>query len=54
VEAARRLLERTTRGVDDVARTCGFGTSETMRRAFLRSVRVPPSEYRRRFNKESA
>ena len=54
VEAARRLLEHTSRGVDDVARACGFGTSETMRRAFLRSVRVPPSEYRRRFNKESA
>ena len=54
VEAARRLLERTSRGVDDVARACGFGTSETMRRAFLRAVRVPPSEYRRRFNKESA
>ena len=53
VEAARRLLESTTRPVDDVAATCGFGTAETMRRAFLRSVRVPPAEYRRRFNKEA-
>ena len=52
VEAARRLLERTRHQIDDVAATCGFGTAETMRRAFLRSVRVPPSEYRRRFNKE--
>ncbi|MCU1373807.1 MAG: putative AraC family transcriptional regulator [Actinomycetia bacterium] len=54
VEAARRLLESTRRGVDDVATTCGFGTAETMRRAFLRSVRVPPAEYRRRFNKEAS
>jgi transcriptional regulator GlxA family with amidase domain len=50
VEAARRLLESTTRPVADISATCGFGTAETMRRAFLRSVRVPPSEYRRRFN----
>jgi transcriptional regulator GlxA family with amidase domain len=54
VEAARRLLESTRRGVEDIAATCGFGTAETMRRAFLRSVRVPPSDYRRRFNKETA
>jgi transcriptional regulator GlxA family with amidase domain len=53
VEAARRLLESTSRPVEDIATTCGFGTAETMRRAFLRSVRVPPSEYRRRFNKEA-
>jgi transcriptional regulator GlxA family with amidase domain len=54
VEAARRLLETTARSVDDIASVCGFGTSETMRRAFVRSVRVPPTEYRRRFKKESA
>jgi transcriptional regulator GlxA family with amidase domain len=54
VEAARRLLESTSRPVQDIATTCGFGTGETMRRAFLRTVRVPPSEYRRRFNKEPA
>jgi transcriptional regulator GlxA family with amidase domain len=49
VEAARRLLEETDAGVDAVAASCGFGTAETMRRAFLRVVRVPPAEYRRRF-----
>jgi transcriptional regulator GlxA family with amidase domain len=54
VEAARRLLESTRRGVEDIAAACGFGTAETMRRAFLRSVRVPPADYRRRFNKETA
>jgi transcriptional regulator GlxA family with amidase domain len=53
VEAARRLLETTTRPVETIATTCGFGTTETMRNAFLRSVRVPPMEYRRRFDKET-
>jgi transcriptional regulator GlxA family with amidase domain len=54
VEAARRLLETTRRGVEDVAPACGFGSAETMRRAFLRVVRVSPADYRRRFNKETA
>jgi transcriptional regulator GlxA family with amidase domain len=49
VEAARRRLEESTHGVDAIAATCGFGTAETMRRAFLRIVRVPPSAYRGRF-----
>jgi transcriptional regulator GlxA family with amidase domain len=49
VEAARRRLEESTHGVDAIADTCGFGTAETMRRAFLRTLRVPPSAYRGRF-----
>lgn len=50
VEAARRLLEEepaTTTAV--VARRCGFGTAESLRRAFLRRLGVPPEQYRRRF-----
>jgi transcriptional regulator GlxA family with amidase domain len=49
VEAARRLLEETGAGDDAVAATCGFGTAETMRRAFVRVLHLPPAEYRRRF-----
>jgi transcriptional regulator GlxA family with amidase domain len=49
VEAARRLLEETDAGVDTIATACGFGTAETMRRSFLRALKVPPAEYRRRF-----
>ena len=41
VEAARRRLEESANGVDAIADACGFGTAETMRRAFLRIVRVP-------------
>ena len=49
VEAARRLLEETSRGVDDIAAACGFGTAETMRVAFLRRLGVSPGRYRGRF-----
>jgi transcriptional regulator GlxA family with amidase domain len=49
VEAARRRLEESASGVDSVAAACGFGTAESMRRAFLRIVRVPPAAYRHRF-----
>ncbi|HEX5308896.1 MAG TPA: DJ-1/PfpI family protein [Solirubrobacteraceae bacterium] len=49
LEAARRALEDTSAPVAEIAIGCGFGTAETMRRVFLRALRVPPSEYRRRF-----
>jgi transcriptional regulator GlxA family with amidase domain len=52
VEAARRLLEESTLSVDEVAARCGFGTAETMRRSFLRSLHVSPTEYRHRFRFE--
>jgi transcriptional regulator GlxA family with amidase domain len=49
VEAARELLEATDLPVDAVASRSGFGSAETMRRAFLRVVEVGPGEYRQRF-----
>jgi len=49
LEAARRRLEESTDAVEVVATTCGFGSTETMRRAFIRALGVPPAEYRRRF-----
>lgn len=49
LETARRLLEETHDGVEVVARTCGYGAPETMRRAFTRALGVAPVEYRRRF-----
>jgi transcriptional regulator GlxA family with amidase domain len=50
LEAARRALEDTPEPVAAVAQACGFGTAETMRRAFLRALGVGPAEYRRRFH----
>jgi len=49
VEAARRRLEESREDVESVASRCGFGSAEVMRRAFLRTVRVSPSDYRSRF-----
>jgi transcriptional regulator GlxA family with amidase domain len=49
VEAARRALEDTTQPVAAIARACGFGSAETMRRTFLRALAVSPAEYRRRY-----
>jgi transcriptional regulator GlxA family with amidase domain len=49
LEAARRRLEETVEPVAAVAASCGFGTTETMRRSFLRALGVGPAEYRRRF-----
>jgi transcriptional regulator GlxA family with amidase domain len=49
VERARRELETTDLPVQAVAARCGFGTVETMRRAFGRRLGVNPAAYRERF-----
>ena len=50
VESARRWLERADESVAEIAARCGFGCEETMRRSFLRLLRVAPASYRARFN----
>ena len=50
VDAARRLLEQEPVTVTDVARRCGFGTAEAMRRAFHRQLGVSPDAYRDRYS----
>lgn len=50
VDVARRRLEESTDDVRQVAATAGFGSAETLRRAFLRDVGVAPSQYRARFS----
>jgi transcriptional regulator GlxA family with amidase domain len=54
VEAARRRLEEGPEGLTAVAAACGFGTEETMRRAFLRHLGTPPGAYRDRFRRPLA
>ncbi|WP_046728522.1 GlxA family transcriptional regulator [Streptomyces humi] len=49
LEHARRLLEDTGDGVEEVSRASGYGTPEAMRRAFLKALGATPAEYRRRF-----
>ncbi|MGX5183037.1 GlxA family transcriptional regulator [Streptomyces avermitilis] len=50
LEHARRLLEDTADGVEEISRACGYGTPEAMRRAFVRALGTAPAEYRRRFH----
>ena len=50
VEAARRRLEESAASVEEIADSVGLGTSETMRRAFLRQLGVGPAAYRDRFS----
>jgi transcriptional regulator GlxA family with amidase domain len=49
LERARALLETTELQLEDIARRCGFGTVETLRRTFGRRLGVNPSDYRSRF-----
>lgn len=47
VEAARRMLERTSKGLEQIALACGFSSADAMRRAFLRTLRMTPLGCRR-------
>lgn len=47
LEAAQRMLTQTEDGVVRIARRCGYGTQEAMRRAFVRELDVSPTAYRR-------
>lgn len=49
LETARRRLEEADLSVDAVAAAVGFGSSETLRRVFVQTLGVSPTEYRRRF-----
>jgi transcriptional regulator GlxA family with amidase domain len=49
VSHARRLLEETGWGVDEIARVCGFGSAALLRHHFRRAVGVTPMDYRRTF-----
>ncbi|MBC9727524.1 GlxA family transcriptional regulator [Streptomyces sp. TRM68367] len=49
LEAAKLMLGSGDSGLEAVASSCGFGSAETMRRAFRRSIGVSPADYRERF-----
>jgi transcriptional regulator GlxA family with amidase domain len=50
LEAARRALQQSAAGLDEIAARCGFGSAEILRRAFQRALHVTPSAYRARFS----
>jgi transcriptional regulator GlxA family with amidase domain len=43
------MLEDGADGIEQVARACGYGNCEAMRRAFIRALGIPPAAYRARF-----
>jgi transcriptional regulator GlxA family with amidase domain len=49
LDTARRRLEETTARIETIAGDCGFSGEEQMRLAFVRSLGIPPREYRKRF-----
>ncbi len=53
VEAARSLLEAGSLSIQQVSHHCGFGSIDTMRRAFIRHLTVSPAGYRQRFQAPS-
>ena len=50
IDAARRRLEQTDDQITVIAEECGFSSEEQMRLAFIRNLKVPPREYRKRFS----
>ena len=54
VETARRLLEETDDSLDAVCAKSGLGTPESMRRAFIGKIGIPPGRYRERFSRSSS
>ncbi|MBV2155026.1 GlxA family transcriptional regulator [Kitasatospora sp. SUK 42] len=49
VELARQRLESTDETLERVATACGFGTTDTLVRAFRRRLDTTPTDYRQRF-----
>jgi transcriptional regulator GlxA family with amidase domain len=49
VERARSELETSALGIETIAARCGFGSVETLRRAFHRRLGIGPAAYRSRF-----
>jgi transcriptional regulator GlxA family with amidase domain len=46
VEAAKHQLERTDRGLKQIAAACGFQSADRMRRSFQRALGITPNQYR--------
>ncbi|MBN3848833.1 GlxA family transcriptional regulator [Paraburkholderia sp. Ac-20342] len=49
VEIARNRLETTDEPLGRIAEVCGFNTTDTLNRAFRRTLDTTPAEYRNRF-----
>ena len=49
IEAARRMLERTTKRIEEIVYAVGYDDPRSFARLFRRETGASPGEYRRRF-----
>jgi transcriptional regulator GlxA family with amidase domain len=49
VEAAQQIIDSSSRGLKEIADSCGFKSADAMRRTFLRVLGVTAAEYASRF-----
>jgi transcriptional regulator GlxA family with amidase domain len=49
VEAAQQMIDSSSRGLKEIADSCGFQSADAMRRTFLRVLGVTAAEYASRF-----
>ena len=49
VEAAQQIIDSSSRGLKEIADSCGFTSADAMRRTFLRVLGVTAAEYASRF-----
>lgn len=54
VEAAKARLQHSAEPLAAIAHACGFGSDETMRRAFWRELSTTPADFRARFRTTGA
>jgi transcriptional regulator GlxA family with amidase domain len=47
VEAAQRMIDRSEKGLEQIAAACGFSSADLMRRAFIRTLGTTPLSRRR-------
>ncbi|GAC53722.1 hypothetical protein GOAMI_22_00950 [Gordonia amicalis NBRC 100051 = JCM 11271] len=48
-DAARRALTESADTMPVIAARCGFGSSESLRRTFIRRLGISPDQYRKTF-----
>jgi transcriptional regulator GlxA family with amidase domain len=51
IETARRRLEESQNSMETIASECGFGSINSMRHVFQRTLKIAPGQYRRHFRR---
>jgi transcriptional regulator GlxA family with amidase domain len=54
IDAARRYLESTDLSLREIARRCGFDSTDSLRRTFNRRLQINPADYRARFRSNAS